>query len=81
MSILTLGCRKEGDKILTIMAFLLLNKLNKNRDSIMHQFEEFLREYRLLPRETKALLPAVDKGVLQKLRKFVIRVEISIRNS
>ena len=56
---------------MTIMAFLLLNKLNKNRDSIMHQFEEFLREYGLLPREMNALLPATDKSVLQNFGKLL----------
>jgi len=35
----------------------------------MHNFEEFLREYGLLPREMEVLLPTTNEGVLQKLGK------------
>ena len=31
-----LDSRKEGDKILTMMPYLLLKKLNKNRNSVMY---------------------------------------------
>jgi len=52
------------------MLYLLLGGVNSKQNRVMHNFEEFLRAYRLLPRETKALLPATNEGFLQKLRKY-----------
>jgi len=39
-----LSWRKEGDKVLTIIVYSILDKLNKNRNSVMHKFEDLPRK-------------------------------------
>jgi hypothetical protein len=76
VSNLGLGYRKEGIKILAIMLCLLLDGFNNDWNCVRHESEEFLREYRLPPRETKALSPTWNKGVPRNSGNLAILVEI-----